>query len=109
MELNEYQKLALRTANKTKTFQEQFMGGGLGISGESGEVADYIKKVFLHDHPLNKDKVIKEIGDVLWYIAFLADLCETTLEEVAATNIEKLAERYPNGFESERSLHRGNK
>lgn len=70
---------------------------GLGIAGEAGEAADLIKKHVGHGHPLNKEKLAKELGDVLWYTAMLADLIGLPLSEIARINIEKLHARYAGG------------
>ncbi len=78
----------------------------LGVAGEAGEVADLIKKHVGHGHQLDKDKLVKELGDVLYYVATLADAVGVPLSEVAAKNIAKLRVRYPDGFSTERSLNR---
>lgn len=109
MNFGEYQKLAMRTAGAMSDKDDKdkaYMIGGLGIAGEAGEVADYLKKVFGHGHPLDKIKLKKELGDVLWYSAYLATLADMTLEEVAEANIDKLKERYPDGFKTELSMNR---
>jgi NTP pyrophosphatase (non-canonical NTP hydrolase) len=106
MKLNEYQTQAMRTKGDVTELHTALMIGGLGISGEAGEVSDYIKKVLFHGHKLDSDKIAKEIGDVLWYAAFLAEFIGIDLEEIARRNIEKLLKRYPNGFEKERSINR---
>jgi NTP pyrophosphatase (non-canonical NTP hydrolase) len=103
MEINEYQKLALRTAN-TKCLD--LRNCGLGLCGESGEAADIIKKHVYHGHDLNKDKLIYELGDICWYIAVTAELLGVSLEEVMQRNVEKLKQRYPNGFEKSKSINR---
>lgn len=79
---------------------------GLGIAGEAGEVADLIKKEYFHGHPRDPEKMKEELGDVLHYLAMCAWSYDWTLEEVAQANIDKLAKRYPNGFEVERSINR---
>lgn len=81
-------------------------GLSLGLTGEAGEVADYVKKVVAHGHALDSDKLAKELGDVLWYTAVMADAIGLTLEAIAAQNIVKLKARYPEGFSHERSLTR---
>ena len=86
-----------------------FTMGGLGIAGEAGEVADLAKKQVFHAHPWNTDvadKLEKELGDVLWYVAATADSIGVTLDEVATMNVEKLRARYPAGFDPERSKNR---
>lgn len=100
---SEYQRLAMRTA---KPRCRKLANAGLGLAGEAGEVADEIKKQIFHNHPMNREKLIKEAGDVAWYLALLCEVLGTTLDEVFKTNISKLMERYPDGFDPERSLHR---
>lgn len=104
--LNRYQVEALRTAASYPTDELTLAVHALGIAGESGEVADYLKKVVGHGHPLDVERVAKEIGDVLWYVALLADDIGLTLSDVATMNIDKLRSRYPEGFSTERSVNR---
>ena len=112
MMLNEYQHLAQRTSsNAPGVFDtlaaRKIDNGILGIAGEGGECADIWKKYLHQGHPLDREKLIKEAGDVLWYIAELAAGLGVTLEEIATRNIEKLSARYPDGhFDAERSIHR---
>lgn len=100
---NEYQAQAMRTA---KPECRSLANAGLGLAGEAGEVADEIKKHLFHKHPLNREKLIKEAGDVAWYLALLCEILNTTLDEVFKTNVDKLLERYPDGFDPERSRNR---
>lgn len=74
--------------------------GGLGVAGESGEVADLIKKVMHHDVPFDsvRLKLIKEMGDVHWYLEFLAMAIGVTTEQVLEANVAKLRARHPNGW-----------
>ena len=102
----DYQVLAARTRNKGLTEKEMLSMLGLGIAGEAGEVADYIKKVVFHEHPLDKSKLIKELGDVQWYLSNLADIIGATTTEIMQQNIDKLRERYPEGFTVQASLAR---
>ena len=111
MTLNEYQRLAQRTSNEE---HDEFVtialkkidNGILGLCGETGECADIWKKVRHQGHPLDREKLIKEAGDELLYVAELAAGLGVTLEELATRNIEKLRNRYPDGFTAERSIHR---
>lgn len=68
---------------------------GLGIAGEAGECADLVKKNLLHGAPRNAEKMLLELGDVLWYLAMLAARYGFTLQDVADANVEKLCKRYP--------------
>jgi NTP pyrophosphatase (non-canonical NTP hydrolase) len=79
---------------------------GLGIAGEAGEVADMIKKHVGHGHPLDKEKLSKELGDALWYVQEISEVLDIPLEDIAAGNILKLMKRYPEGFSEERSINR---
>jgi NTP pyrophosphatase (non-canonical NTP hydrolase) len=105
MEINEYQKAALRTANSEMS-DDLILNGILGLCGETGEVSDHIKKYMFQGHELDTDKLVNELGDVCWYIAILASGLNVDLETVMKKNIEKLQRRYPDGFDTSRSLHR---
>lgn len=105
MKINEYQKAALRTAN-TDDEDKLLLNGALGLNGESGEVADIVKKHLFQGHDLDKDHIAKELGDVCWYIAITAEAIGYDLETIMKMNVEKLQKRYPNGFEVDRSLNR---
>lgn len=71
---------------------------GLGLAGEAGEAADLIKKHLHHDAQLDREKLKKELGDVLWYLALACRLGGFTLEDVMRANIAKLRARHPNGW-----------
>lgn len=105
MTFNEYQKAALRTAKKLDN-DKLLMNAALGICGEGGEIADMVKKWAFQGHSLNMTHVAKELGDVLWYLAIGAHAIGIDFEEIARMNVEKLKKRYPDGFESELSIHR---
>jgi len=102
---NEYQKAALRTASTTDP-KDLILNGALGLCGESGEVADVVKKHLFQGHELDRDKIIKELGDVCWYIAIMAEGLGVDLETVMQMNVDKLMKRYPEGFEAEKSIFR---
>ena len=104
--LNEYQKQAGRTANDGKGKNEQVANFVIGLVAEGGEVADILKKVLFHGHDLDKEELISELGDVLWYLSQVAQVYDITLEEVANKNIQKLYKRYPQGFSEEASKNR---
>ncbi len=106
MTLDDYQQLALRTAGNHGDFERTLIYTALGLNGEAGETAELVKKTFFHGHELEQDKLRKELGDVLWYVAVMANAMGWSLEEVAQDNVDKLARRYPEGFSSERSRQR---
>jgi NTP pyrophosphatase (non-canonical NTP hydrolase) len=106
MDANEYQRLASRTFNTDQTMDEMLTNGALGLAGESGEVADVIKKYLFHGHALDTAKVQKELGDLLWYVAQVSWALDFNLSDAMQANIDKLWERYPNGFNHQDSINR---
>ena len=102
MNFNEYQKIARSTAIYPKEYKVIYPA--LGLCGEAGEVAEKIKKTVRGDMDdvaaeLGTNKVwasgeiAKELGDVLWYVAALADDLGVTLDQVANWNVDKLQRR----------------
>ena len=108
---NEYQANAMRTASGISTScpENLLLQGVMGMSGESGEALDIVKKIMFQGHELNeatKEHLIRELGDVLWYVATTAEALNVPLETVMQVNIDKLRARYPMAFDAERSQHR---
>ena len=107
MTINEYQTAALRTAQTDKlAARELLLNSALGLCGESGEVADLLKKYHFQGHDLDLDHIAKELGDVAWYLAVGAYSIGYDLEKILQMNVDKLKARYPDGFSTDRSLHR---
>jgi NTP pyrophosphatase (non-canonical NTP hydrolase) len=111
MNADEYQELAARTLIGGPDFSitdEEIMiaWNALGLAGEAGEVADLVKKGIFHQHGLDRDRLRKEIGDVLWYAAALCSKLGFSLSDVMEANIEKLRARYPEGYSAQASKHR---
>jgi NTP pyrophosphatase (non-canonical NTP hydrolase) len=100
MDLNDYQAAALQTAiYPNQGFN--FTYPALGLVGEAGEVADKLKKVIRDNNGVLTDTVreavAKEIGDVLWYVAVLANEMNYSLDRIAQNNLDKLASRQQRG------------
>ncbi len=72
--------------------------GAIGVSSEAGELLDDIKKVMFQGKPLDRSKIIDELGDVVFYVQVLCNGLDITINDVINGNIRKLKERYPNGF-----------
>jgi len=123
--MKEYQELAMRTNDgkcgkrvydRLMDQDSDYLGGlpdlgelfngSLGLTGESGEVADMIKKYIFHGHDLDKKALVKELGDVCWYVALLAHAIDVDFEEILSLNIDKLKSRYPEGFSESASINR---
>lgn len=105
LDFNEYQKLAMRTASVSDD-SSLILNGALGLAGESGEVVDHIKKVLFQGHELDKEHLVEELGDICWYLAISSKGLGYDLETIFKMNVDKLIERYPNGFEVDRSVNR---
>ena len=106
MTVNEYQKLAMTMLNPALTEKDILINSVMGLCGESGEAIDIVKKHLFQGHDLDKEKLAKELGDIAWYLAEAATALNMDLDDIFASNIEKLKKRYPEGFDSERSIHR---
>lgn len=106
MTINEYQVAAMRTSGKNLTTAEHLFNGALGLTGESGEVADIMKKAAFQGHELDVEHLAKELGDICWYLAETATAIGYALEDIMQMNIDKLKKRYPDGFSAERSQNR---
>lgn len=107
MNVNDYQKLAMRTLNTEIDKKELILNAAMGLCGESGEVIDLVKKHLFQGHDLDDEKLIKELGDVAWYLAEAATALNVNLSEILEKNIKKLENRFPDGFNSNRSINRG--
>ena len=103
--LNDYQRMARRTAG-TKRKSDKMEEALFGLAGEVGELCDHYKKHKHQGHVLSYAHMAEEAGDVLWYLAEIADALGLTLEDIARRNIAKLRKRYPDGFDPERSINR---
>jgi len=78
----------------------RLLTAAIGLTAEGGEFAEVVKKIAFQGKPYNEQSrihMIKELGDVMWYIAQGCIALGTDIEEVLETNVEKLAARYPEG------------
>lgn len=105
MKGNEYQLLASVTMNNGLTKEEQKYHALFGMVGEIGEIHSLYQKTY-QGHDFDKNHVLSEVGDLLWFIAEYCTAQGVNLEDVMEQNIEKLRKRYPDGFEIHKSLHR---
>lgn len=102
MTVNEYQQKAMQTLNPKLNKKEVLVNSVMGLCGESGEAIDIVKKWLMQGHELDKEHLIKELGDVAWYLAEAA----TALDTIFQINLDKLAKLFPNGFDENDSVRR---
>lgn len=113
MNNDEYQREANKTIPNDAMFEKNIkleeiktMNALMGLAGETGELIDIYKKVYFQGHSFDKIKVIKEVGDIMWYLNFLCQILDISFEEVMQTNINKLRTRYGETFSIEGSVKR---
>lgn len=105
MTFDEYSEQAIVTdkygGGTQKVDSHAFLASLLGLGGETGEITEKVKKIYWHkdgiETPENREELIKELGDVLWYLNTLSVYLGASLEEVASRNIAKLQSRDARG------------
>ena len=93
MDINEYQKEAMTLLNPEIPQRDVLLNALMGLCGESGEAIDLMKKHLFQGHELDREKLIKELGDVAWYLAEAATGLDIDLSEVLQRNLDKLHAR----------------
>ena len=102
-----YQLDVLKYAPDYQHYMPNVLYAAMGMCGEAGEVSELVKKYAYHGHAIDKDHLARELGDVLWYVSYMAHLFGYSLGEIMEMNQDKLAKRYPDGkFDEERSRNR---
>jgi NTP pyrophosphatase (non-canonical NTP hydrolase) len=97
MEFDEYQKAAKRTLYGN---EQVLTNCALGLAGETGQVVDLVKNYTFRGKNLDRQELIHEMGDVLWYLSQVAEWANIPFDEVAQSNIKELNKRYPHGYEN---------
>lgn len=105
MDGNRYQKLAERTVNKKLKSKEMEMHALLGMCGEIGELQSLYQKVY-QGHEFDLEHAKKELGDLMWFVAEWCTANKIDLNDIMKMNIDKLKARYPEGFETYKSIRR---
>lgn len=107
MDATTYQRQAMRTAKWHDDVDEQILNAVLGLAGEAGELVELVKKARYQGHAaIMTEDYQRELGDVLWYAAYLCDALAVSMSDVMKGNLAKLKGRYPEGFSAERSVNR---
>ena len=106
MNINEYQTEAMKLLNPGLSESDVLVNALMGLCGESGEAIDLMKKHLYQGHALDQEKLIKELGDIAWYLAEAATGLQVDLSDILQGNLDKLHKRYPQGFDTNRSQNR---
>jgi NTP pyrophosphatase (non-canonical NTP hydrolase) len=92
------------------SLQKRQTHAALGMAGETGETVDIVKKHVIYGKPLDKNKVIEECGDILYYMAVLLDTVDSNIDEAIFENYKKLSARYYKGsYTNEQAIERKDK
>lgn len=102
---NEYQRLAARTINTNLSTIQVRRHSLHGMVGEIGEIHSIYQKQY-QGHDIDGEHLMKEVGDLLWFIAEYCTANHWDMGEIMQMNIDKLRARFPEGFEVDKSLHR---
>jgi NTP pyrophosphatase (non-canonical NTP hydrolase) len=88
----------------------QLLTAALGLTAESGEFTEVVKKIIFQGKPYNEDNVFhmkRELGDICWYISQACMALDTSFDEIIEMNVDKLKARYPGGeFDVSKSENR---
>ena len=106
MTVNDYQRQAMRTLNPALGKKDVLINSMMGLCGEAGEAIDIVKKWLAQGHELDRAHLVRELGDVAWYLAEAATALDVPLEDVLQANLDKLQKRFPEGFDTSASVHR---
>ena len=89
---------------------ERLLTAAVGMSAESGEFIEVVKKMIFQGKPINEENLFhlkRELGDVMWYVAQACMALDTSFDEIVEMNVEKLKKRYPGGeFDVHKSENR---
>lgn len=109
MDLREYQTRINRAIPDHDSLKDERMHWVIGLTEEVGEVSSVLKHHYYGGEVLKPEELVKEVGDVLWYLSMLCTSCGINIDKVAEINMKKLLHRFPdNDFDVERSKERHN-
>jgi NTP pyrophosphatase (non-canonical NTP hydrolase) len=95
MDFDQYQQAALRTVNPSLDHRDRLLDASAGLTEEAAEVLGLIRKRVFQSRDVGDDRLLEELGDVLWCLAVTADTLGIRLSDVAESNQIKLRKRYP--------------
>lgn len=103
---NLFKRQGIRTGRPDEIDKYNLNHAALGIAGESGEVVDLLKKYIIYGKELERDKLVEELGDLLFYLDALVDDIGSSWDEIREKNYNKLSTRYPEGYSDEAAIKR---
>lgn len=89
-----------------KVCSKRLLEAVMGLNGEAGECQEIVKKAMFHGHSLDMEALLLEAGDVLWYLTELCNELGISVDTIAKLNLQKLKNRYPDGFTHEANRKR---
>lgn len=106
---NQFHDHVLRLFIKPEDQLGRMVHASMGIAGEAGEVIDAVKKTWIYGKPLDRENILEECGDLMFYISALLHECGHTMEDAMLHNIDKLKKRYPDGYTDQNAIERKDK
>ena len=107
MEFKDYQNKIYRAIPDHESQKDEILHWAVGLSEECGEVMSVLKHHYYGGEDFNREELVKEIGDVLWYTAALCTAAGVNMDSIAKLNVEKLLHRFPDAeFDDSRSFQR---
>ena len=105
-----YGEFVRNLAKDMGSTKSDLMHSAIGVAGEAGELLDAVKKHWVYDKPLDKDNVIEELGDMIFYMQMMMMMLRLTPEQILEANWQKLAKRYHTGtYSNEQAQQRADK
>jgi len=98
MTFDEYQQAALRTVNPSLDERDRLLDAGAGLAEEAAEVLGLVRKGVFQQKEIGTERMVEELGDVLWCLAITAHTLGIPLSRIAEHNQEKLQKRHPEGW-----------
>jgi len=104
-----YANFVRRLFAKRNEGADGLLHASIGIAGEAGEIVDAVKKHWVYGKTLDRENVIEEVGDLMFYVQALCNLLGVTITECCGSNIDKLNQRYPEGYTDSAAIARADK
>ncbi len=104
-----YESMVQRLFVKPDDHTGRLVHASMGVAGEAGELVDAVKKHWVYGKPLDKENILEECGDTLFYLVAMLHECGFSLMDAMEANQAKLAKRYPDGWSEQAAIERKDK